>query len=179
MNKNTKRSNELQRIRRSMNNNIETKKYEKTINGFIMRAYRNMKSRITGVQKKKFHLYKGKDLLEKEVFYSFAKADENFNILFKIYKESGYQIRLCPSVDRINPNLGYTLENIRFIEQYKNSSNTSRVFRKVYLLNKENKPIILFKNGKYAEKLLGLYGGSICMSIKRKGTTNGLKFEYA
>ena len=58
-----------QRERRKNNGNASTKKYEKTKNGFLMRCYRNMKSRITGVQKQKAHLYVGKSLLEKELFY--------------------------------------------------------------------------------------------------------------
>jgi len=44
------------------NGNAITHKYEKTKNGFLMRVYRNMRSRIAGVQKEKFHLYAGKNI---------------------------------------------------------------------------------------------------------------------
>lgn len=63
-----------QRERRKLNGNLYTKRYEKTEAGFLMRMYRNMKSRVTGVQSKKAHLYKGKDLLAKEDFYEWQGA---------------------------------------------------------------------------------------------------------
>ena len=58
------------------------KKYEKTPNGFLMRMYRNMKSRISGIQHKKAHLYAGKELMTKEQFYSIVKSSNEFDILF-------------------------------------------------------------------------------------------------
>jgi hypothetical protein len=64
--------NARQREYRSKTNNQCTRKYEKTKSGFIMRMYRNMQSRITGIQWKKRHLYSGKELLSREDFYSFA-----------------------------------------------------------------------------------------------------------
>jgi hypothetical protein len=33
------------------------KKYEKTPKGYLMRTYRNMKSRVLGIQHKKAHIY--------------------------------------------------------------------------------------------------------------------------
>ena len=55
--------------------NEPTKAYEKTVNGYLVRAYRNMKSRITGIQKKKFYLYAGKELMPKDEFYNWVTFD--------------------------------------------------------------------------------------------------------
>lgn len=118
--------NEAQRKLRASNNNAATKSYEKTEGGFIMRTYRNMKSRVLGINKNKAYLYKGKYILPKEEFYSWALNDTDFKKLFFKYKKSGYKIRLCPSIDRINPIVGYELGNIRFIEHYKNSGRARR-----------------------------------------------------
>ena len=86
--------NEAQRLRRRLNNNSYTKKYEKTKSGFLMRLYRNMQSRVTGVQRKKLHLYAFCSLLSREEFYkimdaSFARhyivsgsGEENRKVLF-------------------------------------------------------------------------------------------------
>lgn len=113
--------NEKQRIYRDKTNNSTTKRYEKTKGGFLMRMYRNMKSRVNGIQKKKHHLYAGKELICKEDFYSLAKLNPEFNRLFNEWELSNYNRKLTPSVDRINPKLGYTVENIRFITHSENS----------------------------------------------------------
>jgi len=96
-------------------------KYEKTHKGFVMRLYRNMKSRVEGVQEKKSHLYKGRSLLPKDEFYSWALNDKDFLQLFENYTVSGYQRRLAPSVDRIDSKKGYSLDNMEFVTMSENS----------------------------------------------------------
>jgi len=102
-------------------NKISAIKYEKGVNGYLMRMYRNMKSRVTGVQKLKFHLYQGKEILPKEEFYSWAKSSEKFYQLFSQYVESGRDRKLAPSVDRIDSNKGYTIENMEWVTHSENS----------------------------------------------------------
>ena len=113
---------EKQRAYRKLTGNRITKKYEKTINGFLMRTYRNMKSRVTGVLKLKAHLYKGLEILPKEQFYEWAKNDKDFNEIYTFWKEIGYDKLSSPSIDRIDPKLGYTLNNMRWVTQYENSA---------------------------------------------------------
>lgn len=114
--KNQKRREYLKRT-----DNISSKKYEKTPKGFLMRLYRNMKSRITGVQKLKQHLYLNKDLLDKEDFYKWAFEGNLFLSMLETYKNSNYDRKLCPSIDRIDSEKGYTLENIRWLTHSENS----------------------------------------------------------
>jgi hypothetical protein len=122
--------NEYQKLYRQKNGNSVTKKYEKTKNGFLMRLYRNMKSRINGVQKEKFHLYEGKFLIEKEDFYEWAKNNGQFHLLFEDYELNNYDRKLAPSVDRINSKLGYELSNMEFITHSENSRRGGKVKRK-------------------------------------------------
>lgn len=96
--------------------------YEKTPRGFLMRAYRNMKSRVTGVQKRHAHIYVGKKLLARDAFYAWAQASKDFHRLFSTWKRSGYARRLTPSVDRIDGSRGYTLDNMRWITNSLNSA---------------------------------------------------------
>ena len=84
--------------------------------------YRNMISRVNGVQKKYLHLYEGLDILPKEQFYEFALNDSEFHRLFKEWEDSLYQRRLCPSIDRIDTKLGYVLGNIQFLTMSENPS---------------------------------------------------------
>jgi hypothetical protein len=113
--------NKKQRERRHRTRNWDVKKYEKTKNGFLMRMYRNMKSRVTGVQKDKFHLYACCSILPKEEFYSWAKDSELFHKLFKEYEDSGYERKLAPSVDRVDSFYGYELWNMEWVTHSENS----------------------------------------------------------
>jgi len=110
-----------QRERRKKNDNLDTKKYEKSPNGFLMRMYRNMKSRITGIQSKKAHLYLGKDILSKEDFYNWALSNPTFMEMFGIYTASGYTQKLAPTVDRIESSRGYTVDNMQWLTHSENS----------------------------------------------------------
>ncbi len=116
-----KEKNARQREYRRNNKNRCTAKYEKTRSGFLMRAYRNMQSRVTGVQSAKYHLYKGKELLSREDFYEWAKNDWHFYELWIEYDRSGYQIRLCPSVNRVDSGYGYTVNNMEWVTHSENS----------------------------------------------------------
>lgn len=97
------------------------KKYEKTIDGFLMRGYRNMLSRVKGIQKLKAHLYLGKEILSKESFYKWANESKEFHKLYTNWTLNGYERKLTPSVDRIDSSKGYELDNMRWITHSENS----------------------------------------------------------
>lgn len=112
---------EKQKLYRQQNGNACTKKYEKSVTGFLMRLYRNMKSRVMGVQKLKFHLYEGKELLSKEEFYLWAEGSPEFYELFGKYRASGFERKLAPSVDRKDSSKGYFLDNMEWVTHSENS----------------------------------------------------------
>lgn len=97
------------------------KKYEKTKNGYLMRTYRNMLSRVNGTLKKKAHLYEGLPILDKDLFYFWSKNNPDFNYLFEEYERSGFDLKSAPSIDRKDSLRGYTLDNIRWITFSENS----------------------------------------------------------
>ena len=113
--------NARQREWRAKNNNVCTKKYEKTHKGFLMRLYRNMQSRVTGVQHAKFHLYEGKSLLPRDEFYKWAMESDKFFALFKEYEDSGFSRKLTPSVDRVDSSKGYSVDNMEWVTHSENS----------------------------------------------------------
>lgn len=112
---------ERQRARRRESGNADTAKYEKSKKGFLMRAYRNMKSRVTGIQQAKFHLYEGKKLLPKDQFYEWALNSRDFHRLFQAWEASGHDRKLTPSVDRIDSSHGYWLWNMEWVTHSENS----------------------------------------------------------
>lgn len=113
--------NERQRNYRKSNSNSSTRRYEKTVEGYLMRTYRNMLSRVKGVLKKKRHLYEGLEILAKEEFYKWSKSDPDFIRLFIAYELEGYKASAAPSIDRIDSRKGYTPENIRWLSHSENS----------------------------------------------------------
>lgn len=114
--------NAKQKEYRKQNGDVHTKSYEKTPKGYLMRTYRNMLSRTAGIQSKKAHLYEGLDLLSKEDFYDWAESENSFLTLFSDYKESGWEMKLAPSIDRIDSTKGYILDNMRWLTHSENSS---------------------------------------------------------
>lgn len=114
--------NEVQRVyRNEKDGNIKTIVYEKTKSGFLMRCYRNMKSRVTGIQKKGIEHYFNLEILDKKTFYTWALNDKEFNRLFSEWQQSGFERKQTPSIDRENSLHGYSLENIRWLTHSENS----------------------------------------------------------
>lgn len=121
INMSTFNRNEWQRKYRKKNGNANTKRYEKTPNGFLMRMYRNMTSRTKGIQWRKAHLYKGKELLPREDFYTWAKDHKDFWKLYKRWVRSDYDRKLTPTVNRIDASKGYLLNNMEWLTHSENS----------------------------------------------------------
>lgn len=95
------------------------RKYYKTRFGKIVMTYNNMNRRVRGYVKK--HIYEGLEILSREDFYNFAKDSKEYNELYDKWVESNYDRKLSPSIDRIDSEGGYTLDNIRFITHSENS----------------------------------------------------------
>jgi hypothetical protein len=118
---NNELTNKRLREYRARTGNAATKKYEKSIAGKLMRSYRNIVSRVSGVQAKKHHLYKGKDVLSKQDFYDWSLNNKDFYRLYEDWCASGFDRKLSPSVDRIDTSKGYTIDNMRWITHSENS----------------------------------------------------------
>jgi hypothetical protein len=110
-----------QREHRRNTGNADTKKYERTKKGKLMRTYRNMESRCGGIVTGKAHLYKGLDLLPRKDFYEWSLSDKDFNDLYDNWVKSDYCKKLSPSIDRKDTSKGYVLDNIQWITHSENS----------------------------------------------------------
>lgn len=115
-----------QREYRRANGNAVTKRYERTKKGKLMRTYRNMQSRVLGILQKKAHLYQGLEILGRQEFYDWAMSSPEFHSLYDGWVASGYQCGFSPSVDRVNPAKGYTLDNMEWVSHSENSRRASR-----------------------------------------------------
>lgn len=110
-----------QRERRKKTGNSDAKKYERTKKGKLMRAYRNMESRVKGIVQKSQHLYFDLPLLSRQDFYEWSLADDDFTNIYEAWVEAGYDRKLSPSIDRIDTGDGYTVGNIRWVTHSENS----------------------------------------------------------
>lgn len=108
------------------NNPEKAKEYRNTIPSLICRIYNRMQSRVNGKACKSPYLYKGLAICTKEEFNKLAYTSHEFKMLYIAWKDNEWNIRLTPSVNRINPELGYTIENIEFITFSKNCSQTRK-----------------------------------------------------
>ena len=111
-----------QRKYRKENNNFHTKQYEKTKPGFLMRVYRNIQSRVNGIQKLKYHLYNHIDKIpSREEFYEWSNNQSKFHELFLIWEQAGFPRAETPSVDRKNSEKGYEFDNLEWVTHSENS----------------------------------------------------------
>lgn len=118
--------NAAQRVYRSANGNKETKKYEKTKKGFLMRLHRNMRSRVAGIQKNAAHLYSHiVNVVPRDEFYEWSLSSSVFHSLFDAWEASGYERRLTPSIDRVNAKGEYVFDNMEWVTQSENSRRAS------------------------------------------------------
>lgn len=116
-----------QREYRARTGNVSTKRYERTKKGKLMRTYRNMQSRVSGILKAKRHLYEGLDILDRDAFYEWAMSCQEFHDMFDAWAAGGYRCGDSPSVDRIDTAKGYVLPNMQWLTHRENSSRASKL----------------------------------------------------
>ena len=63
----------------------------------------------------------GKSIVPRDVFYVWAKNNPDFLALYKRWYSSGFDIKLTPSVNRMNSSKGYLLNNMEWITHSQNS----------------------------------------------------------
>lgn len=94
------------------------RKYD--INAFLNKVYKNMRQRVLGIQKNKSHIYLGLSILSKEEFIKWSKENQEFIQLYTKWYEDGFKRTNTPSIDRIDSNKGYVLDNIRWLPNWQN-----------------------------------------------------------
>lgn len=89
---------------------------------FLRTRHTEITQRCTNINNERRDVYFGKKFCSREEFLNMFKEDSEFNRLFIEWKDSGYDNRFVPSVDRIDNSGDYTLDNIRFITHSENCS---------------------------------------------------------
>jgi hypothetical protein len=87
-------------------------------NYFVGRMYTKIKDRVNGNGRAK---YKDLPVCTKEEFLKLAYGSLQLKKLYSDWRVCGYIHKYVPSVDRIDSEKGYTIENIQFLTLSENS----------------------------------------------------------
>lgn len=97
-------------------NYCSTHQHNATITSFLNKVYNDMKARVNGKTKKSdAKYYVGKPILSKDAFTNWARNHPDFLKLYKQYFMSRFDKKLAPSVNRMDSNMGYTLNNMEWV----------------------------------------------------------------
>ncbi len=107
--------------RKKYYDNYDQRRYRNDILRFWKLKYSGMRRRINGLNNGS--RYVGKALLSKKKFLDWCeKTKQKFMKLYRNWVKNNYQQKFSPSIDRINNNMGYVINNLQWITQRDNSS---------------------------------------------------------
>jgi len=166
---------------------IRKNNWNKTIDGLISSMYN---SQINSYKTRKTRTIGMSALYSKEEFKTWITSKKEFIKLFNNWKHSGYKTELKPSVDRMNPNIGYEFTNMELMtwedNKHKGYSDIKngidkRVIKSVVQYDANMKIINTFHSVSEASRITGVGTGHISkVCLKRYGfkSAGGFIWEY-
>lgn len=88
---------------------------------FLRTRYTEVVQRCTNKKHSTERYYFGKKYCTRQEFLNKFLDDKSLHELYKNWQKSNFQYALCSSIDRIDNNRDYTIENLQFITHSKNS----------------------------------------------------------
>lgn len=98
----------------------------RTLKGALMEKHRNMRQRVEGRNKTQISSAKGKDIVSRDEFVAWGLAHPEYLRLHAEWVKSGYARHLSPSIDRIDPDKGYTFDNMQWLTTPQNIAKGSQ-----------------------------------------------------
>lgn len=114
--------------------------WRKTIPGYVSCRYSGIRQRCLGQTPGGSKYYKGLTYPSRQEFHRWSVRDPAFLSLHKEWTKNNFPRALAPSIDRIDPDRGYTFDNIRWITQASNASRGRRTGRNQFSLRRSLKP---------------------------------------
>ena len=88
---------------------------------FLGCLHQNIKRRCTDPNDKKSHIYYGLEFIGRQEFVNWAMGLEEVKELFDTWVNSGNDITLTPSPDRLESHIGYIPDNLEWVTHSENS----------------------------------------------------------
>jgi SPX domain protein involved in polyphosphate accumulation len=132
---------------------------------YLGTCYSEIKRRCTHETYGKRNYKKGMKFCTKKEFFDKFLNDKNFLKQYKIWQESEFKRGLAPSIDRINSNGDYLINNLRFIS---NIENAIREKIKKVQIYKKNILVEEFCSQADAARFLNISPAAVCKIIKNK-----------
>lgn len=100
-----------------------------TIGAFLSNCYSQMNGRVLGRGTKRPDIYLGKPILPKDAFFNWSKNHPTFLSLYKQWVTNNFDRKLTPTVNRMNPKRGYSLDNIEWLTNSQNCGLSGAVIK--------------------------------------------------
>ena len=153
--------------------------YAQSPHGYLVARYCSMKERVRNRP----------NYINKTVDFTFQEFENTFDTpifreMLQAYLASGKNLSLAPSIDRIDNNKGYSLDNIRWVTQGENSRKGAKYessghMKKIKQLTSDLKIVRVWGSAKEVYLTLGYDRGSLCCCLKgRSKTSYGYKWQY-
>lgn len=122
--------------------------------------------------------YLGKSYCTREEFLHKFASDQQFLICYQEWKNSGYIYKLTPSINRIDKNKDYALDNIEIITHSENAG-IDKIKLPVLMFDLEGNFIREFESKWQAHKELGIPNGNICkVAYGKRRSAGGFIFKF-
>lgn len=137
------------------------RKYQRGKRGIITLRYSKMK---------KSALKYDPPLLSKSEFERFSSQNEELDFILQKFRESDYQRELAPVIEMIKPELGFEMDNLRWVS-LKDKTRRGNIIR----IEKKDGDILIYPSVREAERALGLPKNVLGKSLKSRGKYKELR----
>lgn len=150
----------------------DLRRYRKNPKRYLNHKYRIIKERCTNEKRR----YYGKKFLSREEWAEFCKRTEGqFMSMYHRWQESGYERVMSPSIDRINNDGDYTLDNIQWLSLAENDKKYIQENMRPIIVKKNGEVIGEFNSQQAAAEAIGSFQSNVGRALRQGDRVNGRK----